>query len=51
MNKVIMSSSEMKNLAMTLHLIADRLWDAGDAKLARKVTRTRRTIKRKANKG
>jgi hypothetical protein len=46
--KVIMSSSEMLRLAAQLRAIADRLEQAGNAKLARKVARTKATIRRNA---
>lgn len=47
--KLIMSSTEMRKLAIKLHAIADRLDQAGKAKLERKVARTKATIRRNAS--
>jgi hypothetical protein len=46
--KVIMSSNEMLKHAAVLRALANRFEQAGEAKLARKVARTKATIRRNA---
>ena len=46
--KVTMSSSEMLKHAAELRAMADRFEQAGKAKLARKVARTKATVRRNA---
>jgi hypothetical protein len=48
--KMIMSSTEMRKHAAKLRAMAERFEQAGNAKLARKVARTKATIRRKTNR-